>query len=332
MLIEKVKFTIERYNMLKRHDRVLVGLSGGPDSVTLLHMLLGLKEDYSLSIYIGHVDHMIRAKESADDKEFCEGLARRSGLEIFCESVDVRQIAKDRTISLEEAARLERYDFFKRVARSKGINKVAVGHTADDQAETVLMRLIRGSGATGLGGMSPVKVMNGLTIIRPLIEVPRREIENFIKEKNLFFRHDSSNDEIDFTRNRIRHELIPYLEDKFNPNVKEVLVNMAENLRCENEFLEKLARRKLKGIVKKNKSRDTILDIKKFKKQPEAIQKRICRAAIEQIRGNLRRLTYQHWREVKELVDNRPSNSIVDLPGGVNVVKNKDRIVFQAGP
>jgi tRNA(Ile)-lysidine synthase len=314
--------------MLQKGDRVLVGVSGGPDSVTLLHVLYGLKKDYSLDILIAHLDHKFRGEESEADREFCEGLAGKYNLEIAWEEIDVPRITEEKGISPEEAARLERYDFFRRVAREKGIDKIAVGHTRDDQAETVLMRIIRGAGMKGLGGISPVKNIHGFTIIRPLIEISRKEVEDFISGENLKFRKDSSNEKAIFTRNKIRLELIPFLERDFNSNIKEVLANMAENLQIENDFLSRYARRKFKGMSK-IKQGEILINVKKFKNQPDAIRKRILRASLEELKGDLRRLTYQHWKEMEELISERPINSIVDLPAGISVTKDKTDIILK---
>ncbi|MEK7868609.1 MAG: tRNA lysidine(34) synthetase TilS, partial [Candidatus Omnitrophota bacterium] len=217
---------------------------------------------------------------------------------------------------------------FKRVAKEKGVDKIAVGHTRDDQAETVLMRVMRGSGMNGMGGIRAVKDMHGFKIIRPLIEVSRKEVESFISETGLNFRKDSSNEKAIFTRNKIRLELIPFLEKDFNPNIKEVLANMAENLQVENEFLTKYASRKFKSMSNLNHG-EILIDIKKFKKQPEAIRKRILRAAMEEFKGDLRRFTYQHWKEMEDLINNRPVNSIVNLPAGISVAKDRTNIVLK---
>ncbi|MBU1852977.1 MAG: tRNA lysidine(34) synthetase TilS, partial [Candidatus Omnitrophica bacterium] len=326
-LIDKVRTTIGKYNMLKRQDRILLGLSGGPDSIVLLHVLVALKKDYMLDIQVAHLDHKFRGDQSRKDREFCEEIARGLNLDIVYDEIDVPKIVKERGISSEEAAREVRYDFFKKVAGCKKIKKIAVAHTKDDQAETVLMRMIRGSGSLGLGGMRPVKDMQGFTIIRPLIETSRAEVEGFIKEFDLESRHDSTNDKFMFTRNRVRHELIPYLAENFNPNIKEVLANMAENFREENEFLEKFTKRKFKSMSRRRHS-EIAIDIKKFRKQPEAIRKRILRTGLLVLKGNLRRLTYNHWKEMDELIGKRPHNSIVDLPGGVNIIKNKNTVVL----
>ncbi len=325
---DKIKSTIKKYNMLRKNDGVLVGVSGGPDSITLLNVLNGLKKEYALNIVIAHLDHKFRGEESRADRKFCEDLAKKYNIEIVCEEIDVPRIAKEKSISPEEAARFERYAFFKRVALEKGIDNVAVGHTRDDQAETVLMRVMRGAGTLGLGGMKPVKDMPGFKIIRPLIEVSRREIEDFIKDNKLEYRKDSSNDKAIFTRNKIRLELMPFLESNFNSNIKEVLANMAENLQAENEFLSRYANRKFRSSSKIGQDRISI-DLGKFKKQPSAIRKRILRLAIEELKGDLRRLTYQHWKEMEELIEARPVSSIVDLPAGISVTKEKAVITLK---
>ena len=325
---DKIKSTIKKYNMLQKGDSILAGVSGGPDSVTLLHVLHSLKKEYSLNILIAHLDHKFRGEESADDRKFCEGLAKKYNLEIIWEEIDVPKIAEEKKISPEEAARFERYDFFKRTAKERGMDKIAVGHTRDDQAETVLMRIIRGAGMKGLGGIIPVKDMQGNKIIRPLIEISRKEVEDFISESGLKFRKDSSNEKSIYTRNKIRLELIPLLEKEFNSNIKEVLANMAENLQVENNFLSKYANRKFKSLSKIRQG-EILIGIKKFKKLPEAIRKRLLRAALEELKGDLRRLTYQHWKEIEGLIDSRPVNSIVDLPAGIIITKDRINIILK---
>ncbi|MDO8602577.1 MAG: tRNA lysidine(34) synthetase TilS [Candidatus Omnitrophota bacterium] len=326
--LDKIKATIKKHNMLQKHDRILVGVSGGPDSVTLLHILCELRKEYSLNITIAHLDHKFRGDESEGDRRFCEGLAKKYNIEIVWEEIDVPKISKEKGLSPEETARFERYDFFKRIALEKGIDKIAVGHTRDDQAETVLMRIMRGTGMKGLGGMSPVKEISGNKIIRPLIEVSRKDVEDFISESGLKFRTDSSNEKAIFTRNKIRMELIPLLEKDFNPNIKEVLGNMAENLQIENDFLSRYAKRKFKSVSKIRQGQ-ILIDSKKFKKLPEALRKRVLRVGLEELKGDLRRLTYQHWKEMEELIDARPVNSIVDLPAGISIIKDRANIILK---
>lgn len=327
-IIQKVKATIQKYNMLQRHDKVLVGLSGGPDSVALVHLLNILKDEYPLVVYIAHLDHKIRAGESKADRKFCEELTRNLKLKIYCEERDIPKIVKETGKSSEEVARIERYNFFKETAGRLGIRKIAVGHTSDDQVETVLLRMLRGSGMLGLGGMSPIKEIKGFTVIRPLIEVSRKDIERFIKERKMKYRVDSSNEETVFTRNRVRHELLPLLEKRFNPNIKEVIANMAENLRTENSFLEKFSKRKFKSVATLKNGYITI-NLERFKRQAEAVKKRILRHALETLKGDLRRFSYQHWKEMEDLIKARPTNSVVDLPCGINIRKDKENLILR---
>jgi tRNA(Ile)-lysidine synthase len=331
VFLDKIKSTIEKYHMLERHDRILVAVSGGPDSVTLLHVLHAIKREYMIDILIAHLDHKFRGKESEADRKFCEGLAKKYNLQIVSEEIDVPKIAKEKGISPEEAARFERYDFFKRTAKDRGIKKIAVGHTRDDQAETVLMRIIRGAGMSGLGGIHPVKDIHGFKIIRPLIEVSRKEIEFFIKDNHLEYKIDSSNEKTIFTRNKIRIQVMPVLEKDFNPNIKEVLANMAENLQAENDFITEYAGKKLRS-VSKIKGNEIIIDIRRLKRHPEAIKKRILRAGLEKLKGDLRRFGYQHWTEIDDLIDSRPVNSRVDLPAGISIVKSSKHFLHLQGP
>ncbi|MFH1479599.1 MAG: tRNA lysidine(34) synthetase TilS [Candidatus Omnitrophota bacterium] len=328
-LVDQVKSTIKKHNMLEKHDRVLLGLSGGADSVALLNILSELKKEYSLYVYVAHLDHKFRGKESRGDRIFCEGLAKEMNFEFYYDEIDVPKIAKDKGLSSEEAARSVRYDFFKNICKRHDIKKIAVAHTKDDQAETVLMRMIRGSGMSGLGGMNPVKKIDSFFIIRPLIEASRVQVEDFLGTNKLRYRHDSSNDSVVFTRNKIRKELIPYLEKNFNSNIKEVLSNMAENLRVENEFFERYSTRKRKGMSKRISASEIHIDIKKFRRQPDALKKRILRSALQETKGDLRRFTYQHWKELELLINERPTNSIVDLPGGIDVIKSKKEIIIK---
>ncbi len=325
-LIQKVKDTIARYRMTRRGDKILIGVSGGPDSVTLLHILNILSKELDFSIHVGHLDHMFRGEESRQDRLFVEELAGKLNLPFSYEETNVPEIIKTRDISPEEAARSARYEFFKKIAIEYNLDKVAIAHTKDDQAETVLMRFIKGSGVLGLTGIPAYKELNGLIVIRPLIEVWRSEIEEFINSKKLFFRQDSSNLETVFLRNRIRKNLIPYLEKDFNPNIRELLNNLADNLRAELDFLELIGERKFKSISH-IKDRTVHINFKKFLKLHEALQRRIIRLSIKRLKGDLRKISFQHWKEIEELIKDRPNGSIVDLPSGVSVLKKKGEII-----
>lgn len=328
MLLTKVEETIQRFNMLKCNDRVIVAVSGGPDSVALVHLLSRLKKKRHLYLHLAHLNHMIRKDEADADSVFVENLAKRLGFPVTCESKRVGDFAKKAKLSLEEAARKLRYDFLLKVAKEEVASKIALGHNQDDQAETVLMRFLRGSGISGLRGIPAKRELDNCLIIRPLIETGRREILHFLSAKNITFRTDSSNLKNLYFRNRIRNKLLPSLEKSFNPNIRELLVNFAENVSCDFDFLEKAGFKSFKSLRTNSTDVKVEVKLKKFLTLHKALQKLVARAAIKELKGNVRSIDYRHWKELEDLVGQRPQNSIVDLPGGISVVKKGENLVF----
>jgi tRNA(Ile)-lysidine synthase len=318
MLLAQVKRTIHQYRLLEKADRLLVAVSGGPDSVALLHILRLLQEELKISLSVAHLDHMLRSN-SHQDKEFVEKLCSRLGLGLTAGCVNLRQLAKKG--SLEEAARNVRLDFLFRTAKQVRANKIALGHTLDDQAETVLMRLIRGSGLSGLCGILPKREFRGYQLIRPLIECKRSDVEAFLKQKGIRALKDPTNQEDLFLRNRIRHYLLPLLENKYNPKIKEVLSGTAQSLSLDYDYLHQVAQRI------KNRLRPSLNTPQLLKMHP-AIRRLILRLRIVDLQGNTRRINLQHIREIEDLLLNRPLHSVVDLPKGIRVSKKKNCLVF----
>ncbi len=331
MLISKVRKTIEKYGMLTRGDRVVVGLSGGPDSVALIYLLHSLREKYGLALHIAHLDHRIRGQESRDDAIFVKGLAERLDLPIIEREIDVPALVKRERLSLEEGARKARYQFFSDAAHDLRARRIAVGHTADDQAETVLMRIVRGSGMEGLGGIAPVSEVDmgstSVVIIRPLIEVWRSDIERYLKEEGLDFREDSSNQDQSFLRNKVRLGLIPYLGKEYNPRIKEVLVRMGEILRDDYDYLSKEVEKVFLDIAN-IRDREVSLEAMRLRRFPQAIQRGVLRKAIEVVRGDLKRITYQNWRDLDSLIKSSNGNLSIDLAEGVKVKRAYDKLIF----
>ncbi|MDD5655171.1 MAG: tRNA lysidine(34) synthetase TilS [Candidatus Omnitrophica bacterium] len=320
MILDTVRQAIKRYRMLDKGDKVLIGVSGGPDSVSLLYILSALRKEFKLNLHIAHLDHMLRA-DSAKDREFVEGLAGMLKIPVISESIDVMRLAEKG--SLEEIAREARLAFFFRTAKKIKADKIALGHTRDDQAETILMRIIRGSGLYGLSGILPKRRIAGFQVIRPLIEVPRRQIAAFLKKKKAGARQDPSNLEDIYFRNRVRNKLLPLLRKQYNPNIGELLANMAQGVAADYEYLNAAAGKALLRLKKGGGKGKVDLDLKGFLKLHPAIQRLVLRLAISGLAGSTRRLTFQHIKEIEDLIFNRPVNSVVDLPKGVCIVKKK---------
>lgn len=315
MFLDKVRKTIKDYGLVCKGDRILVGVSGGPDSVALLYSLNSLTKELKLSLYIAHLDHMLR-KDSYKDAEFVKKLEGKLKIPVICGSINIKELAGKG--SLEEIARNARLKFLFRAAKDVNVCKIALGHNLDDQAETVLMRILRGTGLYGLSGITPKRNFAGFQIIRPLIEVRRKEIEAFLKRKKVSPRIDSSNAKEIYFRNKVRNKLLPLLEKEYNRNIKEVLANMAQSVGSDYDYLSEAARRAMEEEGAK-----TRYSVQKLLKLHPAIRRLIIRKAIACVKGDTRSITFQHIREVEGLILNRPENSIVDLPKGVSAVKKK---------
>lgn len=235
-MIEKILGNLTKHHLISSGDFLIVGVSGGMDSMALLHVLISLKEAYNLKIYVAHLDHGVRGEESERDAAFVSAYCRERQLDFFQKSVNMNLYAKENGLSKEEAGRSLRYEFFEEIRTRFGADKIAVAHNMDDQAETLLFRIIRGTGVEGLSGM---KYRNG-KIIRPLLNISRREIEEYVQKFSIPYREDETNTSTEYARNRIRLELIPYIRENFNPKVSEALYRLSENAQ-ESNFLTHLA-------------------------------------------------------------------------------------------
>jgi len=315
--------------MLHKGDRVLVGVSGGPDSMALLHVLNALKKELDLDLYVAHLNHMIRKGAAEKDAVFVKKAAEKLNLPVIIESKDIPKIARVNRLSVEEAARNARYDFYLSAAKRFGANKIALGHTRDDQAETALMRLIRGSGLLGLSGIPPVRKLEGKTIIRPLIGVSKEEIVKFLSKMKIPFRRDLTNIQPVYFRNKIRSGLLPFLEKEFNRGIKKILAETAANLRIDYGYLLKITEKKFRRHVRRLK--DEVYVNLKFLNEDPAIQRMIIREAVRSVKGDLNSVTYGHWEDLNNLLRKKTRWSL-SLPGGVLVRRAGKHIVFRKGP
>ncbi|MFH1381101.1 MAG: tRNA lysidine(34) synthetase TilS [Candidatus Omnitrophota bacterium] len=309
--------------MVKKGDRILAAVSGGSDSIFLLYMLLALKSLLSIEIYAAHMDHGIRGADSKKDAEFVLNLAKKLKVKCAYEKLNPKKL--NSKLSLEENLREKRYEFLKKSAGKFKLNTIATAHTLDDQAETVLMRITKGTSLKGLVGIHPVRDDKKFKFIRPVIEIEKAEILKYLKVNKILFRTDKTNFQNTFLRNRIRNRVLPYLA-KINPRIKRSLFNLSVSLSEDFEFIES-EKKKRSGILKRACGMQCIM-LKDVVLQPKAIQKELMRELIKSAGGNVKKLTFRHWKDIDELMRTKQSGKILNLPDKVSVKKEKDRLVF----
>src|SRR5581483_2571877 len=325
-LARKVLETIRKYGMLARGDGVLAAVSGGPDSVALLHALTAFKEESGLRFEVAHLEHGIRGEESRADASFVAALADRLGLPFHVKEIQLSRAQAERGAgNLEALAREERYRFLTETARARGLNKVATGHTLDDQAETLLMRITRGSGRRGLRAIAPIAQYADAVLIRPLIETSREDVEAYLAAEGLTYCIDRSNLDAALLRNWMRLDLIPRLKEKIDPAVPARLARLAEIVRDEDVVLERLALERLPETTRAGELlREPLLA------EPRALQRRIVRLWLEQHLGNLKRVGFDHIEAVLDLITGGAPNGHVALPGSREAVRRYEILTVES--
>lgn len=358
MLEEKVLKTIQRYNMLEDGDKVVIGVSGGPDSMTLLNILNDLKEKLNINLYVAHINHMIR-EEADEETEYVKEFCAKINVEFFFKKVKVEEIAKEQKIGTEEAGRNIRYEFFEEVAKKVGANRIATAHNSNDNAETVLMNIIRGTSVSGLKGIE--KVRDG-RLIRPIIECSRDEIEEYCKEKRLNPKYDKSNSKNIYTRNKIRNMLIPFIKQEFNSNIIEGINRLSQIATEEEQFINTIVEKEYKrllinanncidksisenhvnreigkksNLLKNTKKADSILnnnqntvilDLKEFNKLDGVIKSKLILYTISKVYGSTNGIEKIHIDDIVKLCNNNIGNKYLTPKAGIKIYVRKGKI------
>ncbi len=307
---------IKHLRLLKPGERVVVGVSGGADSTAMLRLLHGCAASERWQLVVAHLNHGMREAEGERDAVWVQALAAELGWPCEVALRPIEALARSWRQSVEESGRRVRYHWLARVARRVQANVVAVAHTADDQVETVLHRVIRGTGLHGLGGMEPVRsLVEGIRLVRPLLHTRRADIESWLRGHGHAWLEDPTNADERFTRNRIRHTLLPSLTRDFNPQMSQRLLDLAEQARAASGFFEKRAARQLRRLGRDNLQGGLQLPVAAVRRLPVPVRSELLCAAVVHITGHRRRFTYQHWQALDRLVTQPKSEATAELPG-----------------
>ena len=334
MLEKKILSTIKKYELIKNGDNIVVGVSGGPDSMALLNSLINIRKNSNLKfdIAVAHINHMIRA-EADEETKYVQNFCNENNIECFIKKEKVEEIAKRDKIGTEEAGRKVRYSFFDEVLKQVNANKIATAHNANDNAETVLMNIIRGAGTSGLKGIEPIRENK---YIRSLIECTRTEIEEYCEEQNLQPKIDKSNMENIYTRNKIRNLLIPYIKENFNPNIISALNKLSELAANENSFIENKVQESYKQVLisemlgnnELESKNIIIIDLKKFNKLDLVIKNRLMLYTIGRVLGTSKNIEKVHIEDLVKLCSNNIGNKYLTPNKNIKVMVNQGKVHF----
>lgn len=323
MLEEVVLETINKNNLIKDGESIVVGVSGGPDSITLLDILIKLQKKIKFNIIVAHINHMIRP-DADEDQEYVEKYCKNNNIPCYVKREKVEILAKNQKIGTEEAGRNLRYEFFNEILEKTKSNKIATAHTKNDNVETVLMNIIRGSGTKGLTG---IEMIRDDKYIRPLLEISRTEIEEYCEKNNLVPRIDSTNMENIYTRNKIRNLLIPYIQKEFNPSIVEAVDRLSKISKEENRYFEKITKKTYEEILVEETKNEIVLDLKKFNTLEIVIKNRIMLYTINRLFGSSSGIEKIHLQDIIKLCNNNIGNKYL-IPNKKVKILLKNKKIF----
>ena len=326
---EKILETIKKYNMIENGEKVVLAVSGGPDSICMLDILNDIKNDETIDInfeiVVAHVNHMIR-KEAEEDEKYVKKYCEEKQIEFYSKSIDVQKMANNNKIGVEEAGRNARYDFFDEILERTNAQKIAIAHNKNDNVETVLMHIIRGSGINGLKGIEPERGK----YIRPIIECERNEIEEYCTQKNLQPRIDKTNFENEYTRNKVRNLLIPYIQKEFNPNLIKTIDRLSNLVAEEEKYMDKQVEKAYKEMLISESENEIQLRLKTFNIQEKVIKSRIILYTITRLFGNSKGLEKIHIEDIIKLCSNNIGNKYLTPNKNIKILIKNHKIYFMS--
>ena len=322
---QKVIQTIKKYNLINSGDKIILGVSGGPDSIAMLDILRQLMSELKFDIFVVHINHNIRGKDADEDEKYVKKYCQKYNIKFFAKKIDVPTIAKNEKIGTEEAGRKVRYEYFEEILKETKSNKIAIAHNKNDKVETIIMHLLRGSGISGLKGIEPIR---GNKFIKPLIECDRQEIEKYCRENNLQPRIDKTNFENEYTRNKIRNIVIPYIKKEFNPNIIETITRLAEVVSSEDDFIENIANENYKKLLIIEEKNRIELKLKEFNLLDEVLKNRIILITAKKMFGSTQGIEKINISDIIKLCNNNIGNKFLMPNKSLKVLIQNKKINF----
>ena len=326
---DKFNNFIEKKELVFAGDKILLGVSGGPDSLTMLDLFFKLSSEKNIEIAVFHLNHLFR-KEAAKEAQFVKKMCNDYGIDCYLEEFNIPDFAKENSLSSEQAARKIRMDFLFSYIEKLNFDKVALAHNKNDLIETVFLNMFRGCSLSGLGGIEAKSLVKDNLIIHPLLSISRNEIESYCQQEDLNPCYDQSNEETIYTRNKIRHKIIPYIEKEINPSLKDVMIRMTNLIKEEDDYLDKLAQNFYSEIVLKEGNEEIIIDYCQFKNLDEVMKRRIFFNTIYKLKEIKADIYLKHYKEIKKIL-NKKNNKKIDLPGSIKVKKEYNKLIIKKG-
>ncbi len=328
-LEEKILKTIETYQLVKKGDKIVLGVSGGPDSMCMLHTFINLCQDDQKSpsllaqIVVAHVNHMLR-KESEEEEQYVKKFCEKNGIEFYAKRIDVQKMAHTNKTGIEETGRTARYEFFNEVLKQTKATKIAVAHNQNDKIETILLHLLRGSGMEGLKGIEPKRG----NIIRPLIACERTQIEQYCEQNHLHPKIDKSNFDNTYDRNKIRNVVIPYIQEQFNPNIIKTMERLSTIAKLEDEYIENHMIKIYQELQEDEKQAEIVINLKKFNLQEKVIKSRLIRYIIKRLFGTTASIEKIHIEDIIKLCNNNIGNKYLTPNKNIKILVKNHKIYF----
>lgn len=328
MIEERILKTIKKYNLIRANEKIICGVSGGPDSICMLDILRKIKEEKKMDfeIIVCHVNHLIR-EEAINDEEYVVNYCKKNQIKSYVKRIDVKRYANNKKQGTEEAGRNIRYEFFEEILKKENASKIAIAHNKNDKIETIIMNLLRGSGISGLKGIEPIREEK---YIRPLIEIERNDIEDYCKQNKLEPRIDKTNFINDCTRNKIRNIVLPYIKQEFNPNIVETIDRLSLVINEEDKYLNEQTKKTFEKIKIIEKQGNIVLNLKEFNVQENVIKKRVILYTINKTIGNVQNIEKVNIDDIIKLCQNNIGNKYLMPNKNIKILVNKNQIFFEA--